>query len=473
MRRQPRLGDGKERLLPAYVQPKEFLHAQVLGCRPVRQPPREPMHQVRHRRHHLLHREVVRRAHAPPGPERQQPEVRPAHVDTLAAAPGEEPLRPERVGLVGPRRRVAPHGPHVHQQARAGGDVVAADHRVLPGVVRDEERAHRVQPHRLLHDGLDVGEVRQVPFGDPAGASHHAVELLGGGRRGVRVAQELQYGPLHRRRCCLRAAADDVQEEGLDAITREPCLRWLLLPVLGQLQQHVHEVHVVVHPCSCTALPVLLVLVEDLLVELVEEHMHSLHPPNTTLHVEPAEPRHPLSYIAQQTSGRERFLERSPECFVALGATTTIGARRRPFLPQRHANNVAHREVQQVLLHLQDGAGALEHAARQGAHLLRAGVLERVDAPRGEELGGAELARHAPVGAVGRLNDALVAVAEDLAEGRGRAVGEGEVVGLEDQPRRLLGGGDHDVEGSEPEVHERAVARRELRQYAVWRERVC
>ena len=74
-----------------------------------------------------------------------------------------------------------------------------------------------------------------------------------------------------------------------------------------------------------------------------------------------------------------------------------------------------------------------------------------------------------PVGAVGRLHDALVVVGEDLAEGRGRAVGEGEVVGLEDEPRRLRGGGDHDVEGAEPEVHERAVARRELGQHAVWR----
>nr|CAB3462405.1 unnamed protein product [Digitaria exilis] len=342
----------------------------------------------------------------------------------------------------------------------------------VPAGMSDQEWAHRVKPHRLLHHGLDVGK---VALGGPALVSHHAVELAGGGSHGVRVAEELHYGPLHDRRRGLRAAADDVKEERLDAVAcqRRRLRRLLLLlisVVIGdKFQKHVHQVHIP-RSGSPPAMIILLVLDEYLLVELVEHHMRLLHPPDISLHVEPPKPRHPLSYIPQQPCHRERLFQRSPERFAGgggVGAATR--AARRPSLPERHAKDVTHREAEQVLLHLHVLAGALEQAARQGAHLLRASVLERLDAARGEELGGAELARHAPVRAVGRLHDALVAIAEDLAEGGGRAVGEGEVVGLEDQPSRLLGGGDHDVEGAELEVHERrAMARRERGQHAVW-----
>jgi hypothetical protein len=43
-------------------------------------------------------------------------------------------------------------------------------------------------------------------------------------------------------------------------------------------------------------------------------------------------------------------------------------------------------------------------------------------------------------------------------------------VGLEDETRRLRGGGDHDVEGAEPEVHERAMVCGEGGQRAMRRE---
>nr|CAB3462402.1 unnamed protein product [Digitaria exilis] len=72
-----------------------------------------------------------------------------------------------------------------------------------------------------------------------------------------------------------------------------------------------------------------------------------------------------------------------------------------------------------VLLHLHSttaGAGDEEDGARHGAHLLDTDELERRDAVRGEELGGAELARHAPVGAVGLGKETGEAIEEAIEE---------------------------------------------------------
>lgn len=59
----------------------------------------------------------------------------------------------------------------------------------------------------------------------------------------------------------------------------------------------------------------------------------------------------------------------------------------------------------------------------------------------GEELGGAELACHAACASMGcreSSGDALVAVGEDGAGGRGRAVGEGKIMGLELRTSRAI-----------------------------------
>uniref|UniRef100_A0A804UCN1 Uncharacterized protein n=1 Tax=Zea mays TaxID=4577 RepID=A0A804UCN1_MAIZE len=340
-----------------------LLHAHVLRRHPVRQPPREPVHQVRHAGGDQLHGEIVRGADASAGPERQQLEVRPAHVHSGGST--QEPLRLERVGRVGPRRRVARDGPRVHQHARARGDVVAGHHRALAGVVRDEERADRVQPQRLLHDGVDVVELRQVALRDPAPTAYDAVELIGGLGHGLRVSQKLRHGPLDRHRRALRATGDDVLDEGLDAVAREPGLRLRLQlrALLAELQQHVDEVSR--HKLAAGSLskaPPFFVVDEDLLVEMVVKVVQTLHLPLEPLHVEPAQPRHPLADVADRAGRRERLVQRAPER-LALGAAVAA----RPLLADRHAEDVPHRGAGHVLPD-GDGAapgGAPEQAARE------------------------------------------------------------------------------------------------------------
>ena len=88
----------------------------------------------------------------------------------------------------------------------------------LAGLVRDEERGHRVHPAR---------------------AADHTVELVGRGGHGVRPAQELRHGPLYRHPRALRSSGDDALNEGLQAIAREPgpseVSNYLVFPRAGRL----------------------------------------------------------------------------------------------------------------------------------------------------------------------------------------------------------------------------------------------
>jgi hypothetical protein len=252
-------------------------------------------------------------------------------------------------------------------------------------------------------------------------------------------------------------AGDDVLDERLDAVPRQPGFGAVRVTV-HELQQHVDEVPR--NELLAGAGHPRLVLVEDLLVKPIERLSERLHPPVVPLHVDPPEPGEPLPDVADRAGHGERLVERAPER-LALGAAG-------PLLPNRHAEDVPQRQARQVLPHVDrlSRASAAEQAAGEDAHLLSADALELVHAARGEELGGAELARHAPVGPVRGVHDAEVAVGGDLAGGCARAVGEGEVVGLEHEPGRVGGGGHHHVVRAEPEVHELAVARRERGQRA-------
>jgi hypothetical protein len=140
------------------------------------------------------------------------------------------------------------------------------------------------------------------------------------------------------------------------------------------------------------------VLVEDLLRKPVQLLVHPLHPTSEALHVELPQPRHPLADVTHGAGHRERLIQGAPKRLAFLTAVEA-----QPLVPDRHAKDVPHGEVHEVLLHLDGGAGGLELAASQRARLLRAHALERVDAAWGEELGGTQLACHAPVGAVGSL----------------------------------------------------------------------
>ncbi|BAT08295.1 Os09g0441250, partial [Oryza sativa Japonica Group] len=203
--RQLGLNDDLERNLPRRGQAEDLLHAQLAGRHAVGEPPLEAVQQAGEAQLYHLQPEAVAGAQPAAGPERQQLEVLSLHVDLAA----DEPLRHELLRRV-PQRRVAGDGPHVDEHPRSGGDVVAADGGVLAGYVRRQQGRHRVHAHRLLHDGLHVGEAGHVRLGDQAAAADDAVQLLGRLGEDLRLPQELRNGPLHGDGGGVRAAGDQV-----------------------------------------------------------------------------------------------------------------------------------------------------------------------------------------------------------------------------------------------------------------------
>ncbi|WVZ57024.1 hypothetical protein U9M48_007470 [Paspalum notatum var. saurae] len=182
--KEPGLRDGLEREQARHGERERLLHAQLLRRHAVGEPPREGVQQVGQDQLHHLEPERHAGAHPAAGPERQQLHVLPLDVHAGAAAAGQEPLRPELQRSF-PHRRVAADGPDVDEDARARRDVVAAaaahgHGHVLPGLPRRQERHHRVQAHRLLHDRLQVREAWDVALRHEAVAADDALQLLRG-----------------------------------------------------------------------------------------------------------------------------------------------------------------------------------------------------------------------------------------------------------------------------------------------------
>nr|CAB3495874.1 unnamed protein product [Digitaria exilis] len=246
--------------------------------------------------------------------------------------------------------------------------------------------------------------------------------------------------------------------ECLDAV---PFDGYLKAGVVGELQQQVH--HVSRDKALALAPPPLTVLVHHVVQQLIQHLAQLLHP----LYVHPLHPRDEVA-DADQAADEEQLVDHPPEL---------IRRHRRasPFhdvLPsQRDARDDAeahHGEV--VLEHHHPTGGGGRHgaqAAHGGVHLLVADVLRRPELARAEELGLTQLARLAPVRAVGGPQYVGAAV-EDVPAGRQpRPVEEGDVVGLEEEPGHGHRRADDGGVGAELERHERAVARGELVQGAV------
>ncbi|RWV99232.1 hypothetical protein GW17_00037878 [Ensete ventricosum] len=138
-------------------------------------------------------------ADPPPGSEGDELEVVPPEVDVLVRAAGEEPGRAE-LERVRPRRRVVGDGPDVDEQRRAPGNVVAAHLARLRRHAREGKRRGRVEPERLLDDGLQEAQVGEVGLGDEPGSADYRVELPLGLLEDFRVSDELRQRPLHRAR---------------------------------------------------------------------------------------------------------------------------------------------------------------------------------------------------------------------------------------------------------------------------------
>lgn len=184
---------------PLQRQPIGFLHVELLRLLPLRQTPVKGVHQGG--RHELHHPDPQAHpgADPPPGSEGDELEVLPPEVDALVPAAGEEPGRVE-LERVRPRRRVVGDGPDVDEQRRAPGNLVAAHLARLRRHAREGQRRGRVEPERLLDDGLQEAQVGEVGLGDEPGSADHRVELPLGLLEDVRVPDELRQRPLHRAR---------------------------------------------------------------------------------------------------------------------------------------------------------------------------------------------------------------------------------------------------------------------------------
>ncbi|VFQ87520.1 unnamed protein product [Cuscuta campestris] len=77
-------------------------------------------------------------------------------------------------------------------------------------------------------------------------------------------------------------------------------------------------------------------------------------------------------------------------------------------------------------------------------------VIQRLS---GEEMDGADLAKHPPPGAIGRENHILVVISNVLGAGVRRPAGEVRVVGFQELRRHGGGGGHHHVHGPQAQVH--------------------
>ncbi|WVZ62455.1 LOW QUALITY PROTEIN: hypothetical protein U9M48_012204 [Paspalum notatum var. saurae] len=300
--REPGLGNSFQRDLAHDGERVLVLHAQRLLGDAIREPPRIGVQQPK--------RDAG--AHPAARSEGQQLHVAPLHVH---AAP-HEPLRPE---LAGVERR----------------DVVAARGDVLAGQPRRQHRRRRVQAHRLLDDGLQVGEVRDVALRDMAVADD-TVQLLGGLGEGVGTPQELRHGPFHRRRRGVRQADEEVlwiaiswlhtyHHQCPDAVAINGDLE---VGVIGEREQQVHPVHG--NKLLALSPPPLFVVVQDMVWEPIEHLPQPLQPADVPLRVQPVEPR---DHVADVVGAAEKN-----SSIIHFSSSAVVGERLSPppptyFLP--------------------------------------------------------------------------------------------------------------------------------------------
>lgn len=98
---------------------------------------------------------------------------------------------------IGPRVGVMHDGVGVDQDLGPGLYIVAVD-LTVGAACAAKEGPRSVQPKSLLHDGLQVGQIRDVRFVDQPRGPHHRVNLPTQLRQDCRVVEELHHGRLHR-----------------------------------------------------------------------------------------------------------------------------------------------------------------------------------------------------------------------------------------------------------------------------------
>ncbi|BAS87507.1 Os04g0101550, partial [Oryza sativa Japonica Group] len=409
--------------------------------------PIEALQQRRHHRRHRLQRKPHPGAPAPAAPERHELEVLPARLHALAAAAGEEPLRPELQRLL-PVRRVSPDGPHVDEHRRLRRHPEPSDLDLLRRLpVRDRRR--RPQPQRLLVRRLQIRQSRQVPLaGDPV-PPHHRLDLLPHLAQGLRVVHQLRHHPLHHGGRSVGPGSNNVLIDRLH----------LRRAVLRLVQQDVKQV-LAADVCVCLLPhPSLLLVPDHLLQQRVEPLVHvgrtapeALQVPATAQGdvVVGVEGAHQLRHHLHQLL---RLL-RHAAGDRAGGHADDGGV--------GHADELAG-QVHRLRLRLRQHVAQQRHqpGSAHGAQLLHRA--------RAQQLRHAQPLHEAPVRAVGREREPRRLVRELPGHRRQRPLRYLRLVAA-DQLRRHLRRARHNaVRRPQPDVHQGAQPRRQLVEGAVHR----
>uniref|UniRef100_A0A0A9HNZ7 Uncharacterized protein n=1 Tax=Arundo donax TaxID=35708 RepID=A0A0A9HNZ7_ARUDO len=106
--------------------------------------------------------------------------------------------------------------PRVDDDHRAAPDVEPADGAVLHGLVRWDDWGDGAEPEGLLHDALQVGEVRDVRLFHQPGRADISVDLSPRLAHCFRVRQQQRHCPLGGQRRCVGPGGEEYQDDAFD-----------------------------------------------------------------------------------------------------------------------------------------------------------------------------------------------------------------------------------------------------------------
>ncbi|WVZ62547.1 hypothetical protein U9M48_012286 [Paspalum notatum var. saurae] len=377
-------------------------------------------HDVRH--HPLCHGHGG--AEPAPGPKRDELELLPSEVQVV---PVEEPLGNEVVGHV-PRRRVAHDRPRVEDHRATPGHGVAADlDAVLLSLLRQQGR-HRVQPHGLLHDGLEVRQPGHVGFLDGVLAAEGARDLRAQLGHHARVAEQLGHRPLRGDRHGVAAGDEEVEHDESDVLATD-------LACGHELEEHIEEavaILVFVDPGQAT--------VDDTIQDLKDFRHVFLHPVTPALQVERPKEGEKVGDV-RPGHGVDELLYGLPQRGVHVD---DVGG-------EEHAGDEVEGAAVQGLLDVHHLPGAGAEARQKVPHLALPDGARRRDAARREHVRRRDAAH--------RLPERVRAGQPEHGTQRAQAVRDGArreppVVECEGLPGSVAGGDNHGRDEAQVQAHD-------------------
>nr|CAB3495858.1 unnamed protein product [Digitaria exilis] len=135
---------------------------------------------------------------------------------------------------------VSHYCPHVDEHRATLGNCVSAHlDTVVHGLVRRQQRPHRVKPHGFLHHGMKVRQRHHVSLLNGLLASKGSADLRAKLGHGTRVAEQLGHRPLHCDGGRFASREEDLEHDGFHGVAVD-------LARGHEVEEHLEEVVVVV-----------------------------------------------------------------------------------------------------------------------------------------------------------------------------------------------------------------------------------